>query len=88
MKAYSKLLSPTYRRTITDQAINSAKRHLWYLCPEQVILALFDPDTSEQEKEALAAALNSFLRPAVFEKGKPDSRPVSQRLSLRYRQYH
>ena len=81
MKCYSKLLSPTYQRKITDQAINSAKRHLWYLRPEQVILALFDPGTSEQEKEALAAALRSFLRPDVFEKGKPDFRPVLDKLT-------
>ena len=56
---------------IAQAALTSMRRHLWYLCPELVILALFDELTSYDEKQILATMLLNTPRPNVFATGKP-----------------
>ena len=56
---------------IVEAATASMRRHLSYLTPELVVLALVDKDTSEWEKEKMAAQLLEFLRPNQLHGGKP-----------------
>jgi len=58
------------------KGIDSIKRHLWYLVPEQVVLCLFDPDVSFNEKSEVATALLAHPPPPVFHPGKPNFQPV------------
>ncbi len=46
-------------------------RHLWYLAPETVVFALFDPATSGVERKELAKAVLRTPRPAQIPLGKP-----------------
>ena len=71
LEMYSKILPNTYKEKIVDEALSSLKRHLWYLCPEQVVLALFDRELSEFEKQRMAETLISIPRPAQLQAGKP-----------------
>lgn len=60
-----------YDQVIAASAQTSMRRHLWYLCPEVVVLALFDDDTTTEEKRLMAAQLLNSPRPQVFARGKP-----------------
>ena len=60
-----------FDRDIARAALSSARRHLWYLCPELVVLALFDADTSVQERHVLALTLLNTPCPDNFATGKP-----------------
>ena len=60
-----------FDQDIARAAITSVRRHLWYLCPQLVVLALFDSFTSIQEKQAMARALLNTRRPRQFNLGKP-----------------
>jgi len=63
---------------ISDTAIQSFKNHLWYLCPELVVLALFDQGTSGVQKAAMARELLSHHRPVNFAPGKPGGHHFEQ----------
>ena len=52
--------------------------HLWYVCPELVVLAFFDDGVSHAEKQAMAQALLQHPRPAAFAPGKPAGRHFEQ----------
>ena len=65
---------------IAHEVKASVKRHLWYLCPELVVLGLFDDELSDFEKEQMASQLLQTPRPAVYQPGKPgqpDFQPVA-----------
>ena len=55
-------------------ATTSSQNHLWYLCPELVVLALFDEGVSDDEKSRIATALLQHDMPAQFLPGKPGRR--------------
>ena len=72
-----------FDRDIARAALSSARRHLWYLCPELVVLALFDADTSVQERHVLALTLLNTPRPDNFttwKPGQPKFDPVAAHL--------
>ena len=50
--------------------LQSCYRHLWYLVPQTVILALADPGLSDSQKEGMARKLHSLERSKI-ETGKP-----------------
>ena len=50
-------------KDLAESALKSLKRHLWYLTPELVVLALFDNQISVDDKQLMAATLVSFVRP-------------------------
>lgn len=56
---------------IADAALASLRRHLWYLCPELVVLSMFDDHTPLEEKQEMAIALYNLPRPQVYTTGKP-----------------
>lgn len=56
---------------IGQSALASMRRHLWYLCPELVVLALFDEHTDIEEKQLMATTLFHTEKPPVFGMGKP-----------------
>ncbi len=56
---------------IATAALASVRRHLWYLCPELVVLALFDDLTPAENKQDIAVTLVNIPRPQVFATGKP-----------------
>ena len=56
---------------VANKAIASMKRHLWYLVPELVSLALFDKEVSPDEKQLIAVTLLNTPKPAHFTPGKP-----------------
>ncbi len=59
-------------------------RHLWYLAPDTVVFALFDPALSAVEKKGLARAISRTPRPAHIPLGKPQmpvQMPVNTRLA-------
>ena len=69
---------------LAGKAISSVKRHLWYIVPELVVLALFDDEVLNDEKQVMATTLVSIPRPAHFTPGKPGHpafRPVIDLLS-------
>ena len=51
------------------KGLDSVKRHLWYLVPEQVVLCLFDDDVPAQEKRQVADALMPYLLHATLHLG-------------------
>ena len=51
--------------------LQSSYRHLWYLVPQTVVLALADPSLSNIQKESMATKLHSCERKKI-EMGKPD----------------
>ena len=70
-----------YERAISDAALSSVRRHLWYLCPELVVLALFDYHTT---LEVMAVTLVSTVRPQAFGTGKPGQpafNPITAKLT-------
>ena len=72
-----------YDRDIARAALSSLRRHLWYLCPELVVLSLFDDEVPMNEKQAIAVALLNHPRPEEFNMGKPgqpDFSPVANHL--------
>ena len=69
-----------YAPVIADAAQMSAKRHLWYLTPQLVVLALFDDDLQDDEKQQMAHTLTQIQRPDVINPGKPDFEPVAAKL--------
>ena len=75
-----------YRRVdaeVANKALASVKKHLWYLAPELVVLALFDDGLSLDEKGIMAVTLVNTPKPEVFELGKPAQpafRPVLEKL--------
>jgi hypothetical protein len=60
-----------------DATLSSIERHLDYLTEELVILALFDPETSDEEKKKMADKLLSIPRPSEFPAGKPKTPTIS-----------
>ena len=58
------------RPRIAMDLLQSCTRHLWYLVPQTVILALFDPDLSSGQKEGIASKLFCMERKAIGT-GKP-----------------
>ena len=48
-------------------------RHLWYVHPSTVVLALLDDRVSVQERQDLASAIADTDRPASFSIAKPQS---------------
>ncbi len=69
---------------IAEAALISMRRHLWYLCPELVPLALFDDYTPIEEKQTIAVSLIHAPRPNVFATGKPGQPhfdPIAQLLT-------
>ena len=61
-----------YDREIAQASLASVRRHLWYLCPELVVLALFDDFTTYDEKQMIAVSLVHTSRPDAFATGKPN----------------
>jgi hypothetical protein len=59
---------------ISTSAKESFLNHLWYLCPELVVLAFFDTDVPNQEKSAMARTLVANQVPVRFPVGKPGGR--------------
>lgn len=58
------------RPKIAMELLQSCTRHLWYLVPQTVVLALADPHLSSSQKEAMARKLYSLDR-NVIDTGKP-----------------
>ena len=54
------------------QCLQSCYRHLWYLTPSLVVLALADKDTPDEEKEDMAKHLFSIYRTSSVTPGKPE----------------
>ena len=52
--------------------------HLWYLCPELVVLAMFDREVPNAEKATMAQALLQHPVPDAFAPGKPGGRHFEQ----------
>ncbi|KAG0725522.1 hypothetical protein GWK47_038490 [Chionoecetes opilio] len=48
------------------KGLDSVRRHMWYLVPEQVILCLFDDMVSDKEKKKVADALVALPAPRYF----------------------
>ena len=61
MMRYRKVTKPRYILAV----MQSCNRHLWYLTPQLVLLALADPDLPDNEKEKMAAKLHSLERTEV-----------------------
>jgi hypothetical protein len=68
---YDLRLYHRHDRDIAQAALTSVRRHLWYLCPELVVLALFDDFTTYDEKQMIAVTLFHTPRPNAFATGKP-----------------
>ena len=56
---------------ISKISLKVFQRHLWYLTPELVVLCLFDRDSSDDDKAAVAKELLKHKIPKEFESGKP-----------------
>lgn len=65
-------------RAASTALVNSLTNHLWYLCPELVVLSLFDEAVSDQQKSAVAQAILQHPIPAHFAPGKPGGRKFEQ----------
>ena len=63
---------------ISNSAKASFLNHQKYLCPELVVLALFDKDLNNAEKAAMAGALLQQPVPDQFPPGKPGGRHFEQ----------
>ena len=55
---------------IAMDLLQSSYRHLWYLVPQTIVLALADPDLESSQKERMAVKLHSLERTDI-EGGKP-----------------
>ena len=51
---------------------------MWYLCPELIVLAMFDSEVPNGEKAAMARALLQHPVPDAFAPGKPGCRHFEQ----------
>ena len=58
---------------VARAAVKVIKRHLWYLAPETVVLALFSSKVSDVEKGAIAERLLATPRPEVHVVGGNES---------------
>ena len=67
-------------KVLAESALESLKRHLWYLTPELVVLGMFDDNLSIDDKQLMAVTLISFIRPENFEIGKPDFKNIVTKL--------
>ena len=56
---------------LSFQCLQSCYRHLWYLTPSLVVLALADKDTLASEKEEMGKKLFAIPRPETITPGKP-----------------
>ena len=56
---------------ISRKGIETIKRHLWYLTPEMVVMALFDNGLTLDQKQLMATTLVSYQKPTIYPKGKP-----------------
>ena len=70
---YQLLLPAIFQRKILAEALNSQQRYLGYLCPEHVVLGLFDDDISENEKAKMAGQLSQTPHQIFFTQESPDS---------------
>ena len=52
-------------------ALQSVKRHLWYLTEECVIFSLFDDELEDAERQRIAQNLLQYPVPGQFTTGKP-----------------
>lgn len=67
-------------KDIADCALSSVKKHLWYLTPELVMLGLFNANMSIDDKQLMAATLQTYEKPLVFEEGKPNFETIIEKL--------
>ena len=58
------------RPTVSFTVLQSCYRHLWYLCPQTIVLALADKGLDNSQKEEMAKKLYSLER-MVIKTGKP-----------------
>ena len=57
---------------VSKVSLKVFQRHLWYLTPELVVLSLFDRDSSNDDKAAVAKELLKHKMPKQFVRGKPN----------------
>ena len=67
-------------KDVAHNALDSLKRHLWYLTPELVMLGLFNKSTTIDQKQLMAATLVSFEKPCSFSTGKPEFSKIIEKL--------
>ena len=71
---YKKLIRyKQINETISAAAVKAFNRHLWYLTPELVVLALFGKSVPSNERKALAKALMN-IKPAYNLPDRPTMR--------------
>ena len=58
------------RPTIAYSVLQSCYRHLWYITPQLITLALADKDLEDNSKEQIAVALHSYQQQQIVS-GKP-----------------
>ena len=58
--------------TIADASKKSVTRHMWYLVPEMITLALFNRKLPTNQKKEITEALLNFPRSSSFDAGKPN----------------
>ena len=63
---------------ISRAAKTFVHNHIWYLCPELVVLGLFDKDLGNGTKIVTARMLLQSAPPAQFLPGKPGGRHFEQ----------
>ena len=78
---YSLLAYISVEPAAARKGLDSVRRHMWYLVPEQVILCLFDDMVSDKEKKKVADALVALPAPRYFALGKPNFQPVIRLLT-------
>lgn len=66
MRKYSAI-----RPIASEACLKSFSRHPWYLTEHLVIMSLADEDLEEDERKAVATALDQTERPEKFSLGKP-----------------
>ena len=72
MEAYE-LTEPNMARATKESLL----RHLWYLTEENVVLAVFDADVSQEDKAQMSQALLDQRRPGQYSPGRPAFPPPS-----------
>ena len=70
--SYKQCFDPNSRQNIMINAIQeSIRNHLWYLTGELVVLALFDDELSQIERQEMASKLLTYPRTIAIPPGKP-----------------
>jgi len=60
-----------YDQPVSDACMDSCRRHVWYLTPQLVVLALADDGLPPNERESIAKKLFETHRTGQFLPGKP-----------------